>query len=880
MLSVLFSNAQKISGTIKEFNSNKVIASANILVKELNNPQHIIDFKVVYNGKFSFILKEPSKPVLIEIKSYGYKSYEYVIKNTKLPKNYNLTIRMLKDTALALDEVVVVAKKKFEVKKDTIIYNVDAYKNGTERKIIDLLENLPGIEVNKETGRIRYNGKPIETVLLDGDNLFGNNYALGTKNMNVDIVSSVQAIENFSENYLLKDIKDNEEKVALNLTLKKGVIDFSGSTDLSLGAFNTEKTALNTNSNILGIKQGYKSFATLAYNNVGVNYGPNNYYSATINLEAIFEKDYVAQKIIPETYFSNVLDGERINLNNQFFGNYNANFSINKRLKVRTTLYYIHDKITSEKFIENLYLIDGESFTTTDNYATNKKPIQYRGDVEVKYNVSKTSLLEYSLKVQQEGVATNTKVTSNNLNNFNSKLNSEDFYLKNKLLYTQKVNDSKVVQVSLKQSTSSINQFFKIKSIPSNESNLDANVQDINTGRNYIELQSVLLGKAAKNNKYTFSVGGLLDNNSIQSELFQMNSNNSLIEEATKNDLKYARVKLFQNTTYSLNFGKWKFSPALLFSYLKQQLKDNLAITNMVQEDFIVKPSLNANYSISRNSFLLGKVSYDKMPTVEDYLFKNKILINNRQVKSNTPSLELQKRLNYELYYSKNDSFNQFQINGGVSYQKSIGNFFSNASINENFTFTNYFYLPQNSNTTNFNFLVAKYIPFLESTIKISSNYGISTYKNVVNNSDIRTNKSKFLNTRFYLKTSFDGIVNFKNVLNVSNFISKSENENEFTNQGLNNSFKVLIKPSQKTLLELTTDYFLPNSNKTSENYLFLDVLVHYKLKQNKFEFSLSGKNLLNELNFEQIQTTDISTNIYRTNILPAHLMFSAMFNF
>jgi hypothetical protein len=79
---------------------------------------------------------------------------------------------------------------------------------------------LPGIEVNDKTGEITYKGKPIETVNLEGDNLFGFNYAIGTKNINVDMVEEVQVIENFSANPLLKGI-DSNDKVALNLKLKR-----------------------------------------------------------------------------------------------------------------------------------------------------------------------------------------------------------------------------------------------------------------------------------------------------------------------------------------------------------------------------------------------------------------------------------------------------------------------------------------------------------------------------------------------------------------------------------------------------------------------------------------------------------------------------------
>src|SRR5690606_27441794 len=101
-------------------------------------------------------------------------------------------------------------------KKDTVVFNINSYKDGTERKIEDVLRKLPGIEINELSGIIKYKGKSIETVMLEGDDLFGSNYTLGTKNINADMVTEVEAIENYSENALLKGI-EHSEKVALNL---------------------------------------------------------------------------------------------------------------------------------------------------------------------------------------------------------------------------------------------------------------------------------------------------------------------------------------------------------------------------------------------------------------------------------------------------------------------------------------------------------------------------------------------------------------------------------------------------------------------------------------------------------------------------------------
>jgi hypothetical protein len=43
-------------------------------------------------------------------------------------------------------------------KGDTIVYNADSFKTGTEKKLEDILKRLPGVEVNAD-GEIEVEGK-------------------------------------------------------------------------------------------------------------------------------------------------------------------------------------------------------------------------------------------------------------------------------------------------------------------------------------------------------------------------------------------------------------------------------------------------------------------------------------------------------------------------------------------------------------------------------------------------------------------------------------------------------------------------------------------------------------------------------------------------
>ncbi len=860
-------SAQTIKGTISD-NDKKLIAVSNILIKR--DSSSISEYTFSNNGYYKITLNKSYKRIIVEADAYGYARNQYVIENPIKGKIYVVNFE-LKTDINHLDEVIIKAKKKsFSIKKDTVKYNVKSYLSGSERKIQDVIKKLPGVNVNESTGEIKYKGKSIETVLLEGDNLFGYNYSLGTKNINVDMVEQIQAIDNYSENPLLKNIESGD-KVVLNLKLKKGKVDFSGNLDGGLGIFNDSNIASNTNLNILGITKNYKSFGVLAYNNIGINRSPFDYFSFNSNIEELKEKENYIEKIIPESRFSNFLSDDRVNINNQSFGNYNAIFNIGKKIKIKTNLYYLNDLIKSNQFIENQYSIGGSDFITTDNYFLSKRPKQYRGDFNIKLNTSKSSLLEYDFRIREEDIHTKSSIESNNSNNFTSSLRSDDNYIKNRLLYTKKISNKKALQLSVFQSTNKTPQVYEITSLSLNSSS-NVNRQKVYTEKNRIGSQITFLGSSFSN-KYSFSLGVISNKNRIKSELF--NSTN-----ISENYLDYSEELIYQRGSYHFNFNKLRITPSYSINYLNQEIVNYEKGTNINRDNFTLAPSLNLRYRLNNISFIQGKISYVQNSKAEKYLFENEILINNRTTISNMPNLDLQKVLNYGLFYFKNDLYNQMEINLGINYQQIENSFFTNTFINEDILNINYFLLPETNNNLGMNFLISKYLSFIDTNTKLSIDYSVSNYKNIINNSDLRNNKNKSTNIKMLFKTAFDGFINFKNEFNFSNFSSKNENSDEFINEAFTNSFSVILNPIKEVFLKLSSNYFLPNFNKRNERYNFLDASIRYRPKNKRFEFELIAKNLSNENNFEQIQVVDFSTNRYRTNILPMYIFFNMTYTF
>lgn len=869
--------AQTISGIIESSYGEK-IPLASVIVKD-SMTAGIKEFTIAYNGQYTISLKREYKKIIIEVSANKYRKEFLKVDTLSKNRSYTYNFILQKEQSAPLKEVIVTAKARpFQIKGDTVKYNVGAYKDGSERKIEDIIKKLPGIEVNETTGEITYKGKSIETVKLEGDDLFGSNYTIGTRNINVNMVDEIQAVENYSSNPLLKGIESGD-KVALNLKLKKGKMDFSGDLSVGNGVFETGKIVNDDGANILGISKNFKSFGTLSYNNIGVNNSPFDYFSYNPSIEEIKETDFIAKKIIPETYFPNSFDDKRANANNAWFGNYNAVVKANKRLSVKTNLYYINDRITSNQHFETNNFIDSQTLLTSDKYNIQKKPEQYRGDLELKYNTSKNSLLEYKLILSNESINTFTNVLQNKISNYETELKTKNSTIRQSLLFTQRISNKKAFQVQWNYSDNKIPENFYLVPAVYRPQFYDANNQYSNFGKTITSLQSVFLGSTSKT-KYRFSIGGNAEKNPFQSSLAVTNNAATSAIDSFANSITQKKYSLYNLGVYNIILGRWKISPSYSLSYLQQALVNNITNKKTDRDNVIFEPAFALKYKLNEVSGLLGNISYKQKPFSEEYLFNNPVYISNRATINNEPSLQLQKTLSCGFFYLMNNLFKQFQLNIGASYNKSGGGYFSNIFIQENSTQIQYFYLHQSNESINVNFLVEKYMAPLASTIRLKSNYSIFNYKNIVNNSDLRNNNNQFFGSELFMKTAFDLKINFENITHYNKISSRSDKTVSFANESINNTFKVIVKPDSRYFILLSSDYFLPNLKNSREHYLFLDASLRFTPKSKKFEINFTAKNILNNATFTQVETNDYSTTFFQTNLIPRYVMLSVSHNF
>lgn len=171
-------------------------------------------------GQFEMKRVNPGDYVL-QISYVGYQSFSDSLPVNGEKEKIDVGAKNMKSLTSALEEVVVNADRiPMMIKKDTIVYNADAFQTQPNDRVEDLLRKLPGMEVEAD-GTIKAQGEEVQQVLVDGKEFFGRDPQIATKNLPAAAVQNVEVFDKKSEMAEFTGIDDGQEEKAINLELKE-----------------------------------------------------------------------------------------------------------------------------------------------------------------------------------------------------------------------------------------------------------------------------------------------------------------------------------------------------------------------------------------------------------------------------------------------------------------------------------------------------------------------------------------------------------------------------------------------------------------------------------------------------------------------------------
>ncbi len=234
-----FSQTKPLIGQVLD-SLNRPIAYANVVAIN-QSTQKIGGFGITNDeGRFKITLA-PGAQYLLRVSFVGYQQFERLITEWNSEVQMQIVLNQ-SDTELGLVEVV--SEMPVTMRGDTLTYKTDAFTTGNERKLEDVLEKLPGFQID-DNGDVKVQGKKVDKVLVDGKTFFDGDTKLATKNLPANAVDRVQVLKNFNEISPMRGL-DTNETLALNIQLKddKKNMVFG---DVTAGAGPQERYLAHTN---------------------------------------------------------------------------------------------------------------------------------------------------------------------------------------------------------------------------------------------------------------------------------------------------------------------------------------------------------------------------------------------------------------------------------------------------------------------------------------------------------------------------------------------------------------------------------------------------------------------------------------------------------
>jgi len=225
-----------IKGTVRDTLNNQNLSNAVIALLQSKDS---VFYKITRSKEDgSFELNDLQKGNYLLLITYP-KFADFInpiVLDSVSPKN--LGTIALTTKAKLLEEVIVRQKiAAVRIHGDTLEFKADSFKVKQGANVEDLLKQLPGISVDKN-GKITAQGKKVEKILVDGDEFFGDDPTIATKNLQSDMVDKVQVFDKKSDQAAFTGIDDGNSKTTINLKLKEGKkhgyfgkLDLGGGTD-------------------------------------------------------------------------------------------------------------------------------------------------------------------------------------------------------------------------------------------------------------------------------------------------------------------------------------------------------------------------------------------------------------------------------------------------------------------------------------------------------------------------------------------------------------------------------------------------------------------------------------------------------------------------
>ncbi len=864
-----------IKGEVKDKN-NQPIISANVIVNDTSGK--IVTYS--YTDEFGkYIIKtEKTGRFVVIASSMGFeqKRVEVIFENHNETKKADF---VLTPKATELKEILIEYKKPITIKKDTLIFNADSFKQGNEQVVEDLLKKIPGLNIDAN-GTIKVGNQEVEKVMIDGDDMFEKGYKILTKNMPVNPIDKVELYQHYSNNKLLKGI-ENSDKVALNLILKEDTKRvWFGNMQAGYGVVSENRYEVRSNLMNFGNKNKYYFITNL--NNTG--------YDATGDINQLIHPfrfdepasvgdDQTANTLLGLGFNTPNLKQKRVNFNNAEMLSLNSIFSISSKVKLKLLGFLNTDENDFYRKSFQQFSVGNSTFTNSEDFLGRKTKLTAFGKIDLIYDISKTKTFEYTGKFNHTNEKNRSDLVFNN-DLLNERLNASNQLIDQKVVFTNKFKDKKVFLFSgryINEKTPqnySVNQFIFSDLFSENANNTK---QFSENKMQFAGVEGHLFDKKNNGDLLEIKAGNQLRIDDLNTQFEILNNENIIATPINyQNKLTYTTNDIYFSAKYRFKLNKVTLLTQSDFHQLFNQLEISGIKSN--QNPFFIIPTIGLDWKINDQNKIQTSFAHNTTNAGILDIYSGFVQTGFR---SFSKGLEEFNQLNSSsaiLNYTYGNWGDKFFSNTFVMYSKNNDFFSTNSIIAQNYSQSENIIIKDREFLT-ISSSIDRYFKLIKSNLKINLGATRTNFRNIVNNSNFR--EIKYLNADygFELRSGFRGFFNYHFGSKWNYNQVETTIKSDFTNNM--SFFDLSFIFSDKFNIQVQSErYFFGNLDIDNNKYYFLDLETRYVVKENKLTFSLSGNNLFNTETLRSYSISDINISKTEYRLLPRYVLLKMEFRF
>ena len=902
--SIIFSQI-KMSGKVTD-SIGTPLELANIIL--INSESNSLETFAMSddNGNYKLSLKK-NTIYNLQVSYIGMSTFSQTLstQETDIVKNFSLQQNNQLDAVELTYEMPVV------ISGDTLVYDADSFKTGTERKLEDVLKNLPGVEINDD-GEIEVEGKAVTKIMVEGKDFFDGDSKIASKNIPSNAVDKVQILKNYSEVGQLSSVQNNQDNIAINIKLKKGKDKFWFG-DILAGSGESPNYTQNQDLDLY-IFQPKLFFYSPTYsinvigdlNNIGEQaFTRRDFWKFSGGFNRPSGKSGTNISLGNNNLsFLQLQNNRAKDINTEFIA-INSSFSPSKKLDYSAFLILTNSETEIQQNNSTQYVGLTENIPD-ENTQTNTAQSSELGIAKfsIKYNPNVNNQVDYEVLGRVTNESQDQNYLSSVIGSIDQLDESETFSINQNLNYYYTLNEKNIFALEAQHQLKDEDPFYN--ALLENNSNyqstalglgLDNSVpfyniaQDKRVKSDQLDAKLDYWNILNKKSDINLTFGTIYSKQEFDSEIFQFLSDSSgetynptsLVNDGLDyNDVSYVFNDLYFGVHYRLKTGKFTISPGFTaHSYNSENIQNESfdSASNYKKSFYKLLPDFNMIIQLKDSESIRLNYAMRTQFTDITKIARGLVLNNYNSLFIGTQDLQNAISHNVSLNYYSFNLFNYTNVYAGINYNKSIDQIRNLTSFESVIATSN----PFNSSFADENLSIFGRYQRSYGKIRgtLGANLNLSKF-----NQFIRDTSAPSLNETF--SQSYNGSLRtlFKNAPNIEAGMNYSISETNigtletryFTESPFVEIDALILKSFTFRTNYSTTKF--RDQNAVLNNYKFFDASLSYRADQDsKWEFEIKASNLLDTKSQSQSNVSNISVSTTEYFIQPRFITLRLIYS-